>query len=281
MSGFVERKILRVNNGIPVKETDTITVEEPLEIKIIHNEIEYSVSVIMRTPVDDFSLAAGFLFTEGIVTENSIKEIKYSNSAKVSERNNIVQVEVSDFEENLLGRRNFYVNSSCGVCGKTNIDDIFVKSGELIKNKSVLNYEDILEMPEIMKRSQKIFNSTGGIHAAAIIDYYGNVLSIGEDIGRHNAVDKAIGKMVLNGTKRNPEAVLQVSGRAGFEILQKAAMFGIPVVSSVSAPSSLAVELADEFNITLLSFVRGNRFNVYTHGERIELRNGYSQTSRN
>ena len=281
MSGFIERKILRVNNGISVEEADMLTVEDPLEIRIIHNEIEYSVSVIMRTPVDDFALAAGFLFTEGIVKENSIKEIKYSNSAKLPERNNIVNVEVSDFERNLLGRRNFYVNSSCGVCGKTNIDDIFVKSGELIRSKKVLNYSGILEMPEIMKSSQKIFNSTGGIHAAAIIDYSGNVISMGEDIGRHNAVDKAIGNMILNGMKRNPETVLQVSGRAGFEILQKAAMFGIPVVSSVSAPSSLAVELADEFNITLLSFVRGNRFNIYTHGERIELKNGHSQATRN
>ncbi len=281
MSGFIERKILRVNDGMPVGEIDMLTLEEPLEIRIIHNEIEYSVSVIMRTPVDDFALAAGFLFTEGIVKKDSIKEIRYSNSAKLQERNNIVQVEVSDFEKNLLGRRNFYVNSSCGVCGKTNIDDIFVKSGKLIRSKKVLNYSDIIEMPEIMKRSQKIFSSTGGIHAAAIIDYLGNVISMGEDIGRHNAVDKAIGKIILNRTKRNPEAVLQVSGRASFEILQKAAMFGLPVVSSVSAPSSLAVELADEFNITLLSFVRGNRFNIYTHGERIELKNGYSQATRN
>ena len=278
MTGFIERKILRVNNGIPARETDMLTVEEPLELRIIHNEIEYSVSVIMRTPVDDFSLAAGFLFTEGIVKENSIKEIKYSDSAKISERNNIVLVEVSDFEENLLGRRNFYVNSSCGVCGKTNINDIFVKSGKLIRSKNVLNYKHILEMPEIMKRSQKIFNSTGGIHAAAIIDYSGNVLSTGEDIGRHNAVDKAIGQMILNGMKKSPEAVLQVSGRAGFEILQKAAMFGIPVVSSVSAPSSLALELADEFNITLISFVRENRFNIYTHEERIVLKNSHSST---
>jgi FdhD protein len=281
MSGFIERKILRVNNGISVEEADMLTVEEPLEIRIMHSEIEYSVSVIMRTPVDDFALAAGFLFTEGIVKENSIKEIKYSNSAKLPERNNIVNVEVSDFERNLLGRRNFYVNSSCGVCGKTNIDDIFVKSGELIRSKKVLNYRGVLEMPEIMKSSQKIFNITGGIHAAAIIDFSGNVISVGEDIGRHNAVDKAIGKMVMNGKKRNPEAVLQVSGRAGFEILQKAAMFGIPVVSSVSAPSSLAVELADELNITLLAFARGNRFNIYSHGERIELKNGHSQATRN
>ena len=281
MSGFIERTILRVNNGISVEEADMLTVEEPLEIRIMHSEIEYSVSVIMRTPVDDFALAAGFLFTEGIVKENSIKEIKYSNSAKLPERNNIVNVEVSDFERNLLGRRNFYVNSSCGVCGKTNIDDIFVKSGELIRSKKVLNYRGVLEMPEIMKSSQKIFNITGGIHAAAIIDFSGNVISVGEDIGRHNAVDKAIGKMVMNGKKRNPEAVLQVSGRAGFEILQKAAMFGIPVVSSVSAPSSLAVELADELNITLLAFARGNRFNIYSHGERIELKNGHSQATRN
>ena len=123
-----------------------------------------------------------------------------------------------------------------------------------------------------MKNNQEIFKNTGGVHAAAIIDYSGNILSMGEDVGRHNAVDKAIGKMVLKGIHRSPEAVLQVSGRAGFEIVQKAAMYGIPVVSSVSAPSSLAVELADEFNMTLVSFVRGRSFNIYTHPERISMK---------
>ena len=272
MSGYIKRKIVHSVSGSREQTYDNVTVEEPLEIRIFHENETYNVSVIMRTPVDDFALAAGFLFTEGIIKPENIIDIKYSTDAGISEKDNIVIVSVNSFQKQLIGNRNFYVNSSCGVCGKTNINDIFLKTGHLIGQRNKLHYNQLLELPQIMKNNQEIFKNTGGVHAAAIIDYSGNILSMGEDVGRHNAVDKAIGKMVLKGIHRSPEAVLQVSGRAGFEIVQKAAMYGIPVVSSVSAPSSLAVELADEFNITLVSFVRGRSFNIYTHPERIGMK---------
>ncbi len=272
MSGYIKRHIIHSVSGSREQTYDNVTVEEPLEIRIYHENNTYNVSVIMRTPVDDFALAAGFLFTEGIIKPENIIDIKYSTDAGISEKDNIVIVSVNSFEKQLIGNRNFYVNSSCGVCGKTNINDIFLKSGHLIRHRNQIGYNQLLKLPGIMKNNQEIFKNTGGVHAAAIIDYSGNILSMGEDVGRHNAVDKAIGKMILKGINRSPEAVLQVSGRTGFEILQKAAMYGIPIVSSVSAPSSLAVELADEFNMTLVSFVRGNSFNIYTHSERIGMK---------
>jgi FdhD protein len=272
MNGYITRHIQHVNAGNIEETADRITVEDPLEIRIYDGFKTYNVSVIMRTPVDDFALSAGFLFTEGIIRPGSIKNIGYAEEAGPSERNNIVVVEVRSFEKNLLGNRNFYVNSSCGVCGKTNINDIFLKAEGLVGIPGQIGYEKLTQFPGIMRGNQEIFGKTGGIHAAAIMDYSGNILSIGEDIGRHNAVDKSIGKLILKGIARSPQAVLQVSGRAGFEIVQKAAMYGIPIVSSVSAPSSLAIELADEFNITLASFVRENSFNVYTHGNRIKMK---------
>jgi FdhD protein len=271
MNGSIKRNIVHVESGKRQNIDDFISVEEPLEIKIYDGKETYNVSVIMRTPVDDFALAAGFLFTEGIVKPEAITGISYSSDAGKSEKNNIVIVSVKSFEREMIGNRNFYVNSSCGVCGKTNINDIYLKAAHLINHSNIIDYNQLLKFPGIMGSNQDIFVNTGGVHAAAIIDYAGNLLSIGEDIGRHNAVDKAIGKMLLKGIKRSPEAVLQVSGRAGFEIVQKAAMYGIPVVSSVSAPSSLAIELADEFNMLLVSFVRGKSFNIYAHPEWINI----------
>ncbi len=271
MNGYIKRHITHFESGTLENIYDNVTLEEPVEI-ILHDGNEtYNVSVIMRTPVDDFPLAVGFLFTEGIVKPEDIEGIKYSESAGISEKNNIVTISVKSFDRQLIGNRNFYVNSSCGVCGKTNINDIYLKAGHLIGHGNPIDYRQLLKLPEIMRAKQSIFQNTGGVHAAAIMDYSGNILSMGEDIGRHNAVDKAIGKMLLKGIARSPEAVLQVSGRAGFEIVQKAAMYGIPVVSSVSAPSSLAIELADEFNMALVSFVRRNSFNVYAHPERIKM----------
>jgi FdhD protein len=269
MNGYITRPVVHVKSGIPHKDYDNVTVEEPLEVKISNHGKIYNGSIIMRTPVDDFSLAAGFLFTEGIIKPDDIMDINYANDAKSTEKTNIVVVSVKSFNKARLSNRNFFVNSSCGVCGKTSINDIYVKTGHLVEKSKGISYKQLVKFPGVMNKNQEIFMNTGGIHAAAIINYDGKMLSIAEDIGRHNAVDKAIGKLVLQGMTRSGEAVLQVSGRAGFEILQKAAVFGIPIVSSVSAPSSLAVELADEFGMTLASFVRGNNFSVYAHPERI------------
>ncbi len=270
MKPYINKKVINFFKGNVNNKNDYITSEEPLEIRLINNNV-YPVSVIMRTPVDDFPLALGFLFNEGTIKLNDFISIDYDKNAKINEKNNIINVNVKNINKDLISQRNFYVNSSCGVCGKTNIDNVFIKNPKIVKINERINPDLILSLPGKMKENQRIFKYTGGIHAAAIFDYSGNLLNISEDIGRHNAVDKSIGKFLLNGIERKEDTIMQVSGRASFEIVQKASMFGISVISSVSAPSSLAIELAETFNITLISFVRDNGFNVYTKPERINL----------
>lgn len=253
---------------------DRITVEEPLEVRIRYSSgSEKTVSVIMRTPTLDNFLAVGFLYSEGIIRDKkqvlSIANVDSEGTAI----DNIIVVNVADdvhFDLSDYGR-NFAVNSSCGVCGKSSINDIFVKSGKLIRSTKTIDAATLLNLPDIMKKQQRIFGETGGIHAAGLFDTVGNLKVVAEDIGRHNAVDKVIGHMVLNDLIFSDDLVLQVSGRAGFEILQKAAMAGIPIVSSVSAPSTLAINTAESMNMTLACFVRGDRFNIYTNPSRIRL----------
>ena len=251
---------------------DRITVEEPLEVRIRYrNGGEKTVSVIMRTPTMDNYLAVGFLYSEGILKgHNQVLSISNVNSEGTA-IDNIVVVEVADdvqFDLSEYGR-NFVVNSSCGICGKSSINDIFVKTGRLIRSTKTTDAITLLKLPELMRKEQKIFGETGGIHAAGLFDLKGDVKVVAEDIGRHNAVDKIIGYMVMNNMLFSDDSVLQVSGRGGFEILQKAAMAGIPVVSCVSAPSTLAIDTAVSLNMTLVCFVRGERFNIYAHPYRI------------
>lgn len=260
-----------VTNG--TKETeDQITVEEPLEVRLRDpSDNESTVSIIMRTPVMDNYLAMGFLYSEGIIRDKSqIISVENVNEEGTAIDNVIVLKVTGDVRFNSADyTRNFTVNSSCGVCGKSNINDIFVKSGKLVKSSLKVRSDVILELPEKMRGLQSIFSETGGIHAAGLFKTDGTPIFVAEDIGRHNAVDKVVGYMFLNDLLFGEDLILQVSGRAGFEILQKAAMAGIPVVCSVSAPSSLAVDTAQSMNMTLLCFVRGERFNIYTHPERI------------
>ena len=251
---------------------DRITVEEPLEVRIRYrNGSEKTVSIIMRTPTLDNYLAVGFLYSEGILKGHD-QVLSISNvDSEGTAIDNIVVVEVSDevkFAASEYGR-NFVVNSSCGVCGKSSINDIFVKTGRLIRSTKTIDASTLLKLPELMRKDQKIFGETGGIHAAGLFDLHGNLKVVAEDIGRHNAVDKVIGYMVMNNLLYSDDLVLQVSGRGGFEILQKAAMAGIPIVSCVSAPSTLAIDTAVSMNMTLVCFVRGERFNIYAYPSRI------------
>lgn len=257
----------------PLPFEDHVTVEEPLEIRMCNgNSGECrTISVTMRTPGEDYSLAAGFLFTEGLLTGKS-DIISLTHSMRdAGNRDNIIEVVVeSEVYSNLPDyHRNFAVNSSCGVCGKSSINEVFIKHGKLVKGDIKVSDSFIMNLPARMMEDQEIFSLTGGIHAAGLYNREGEPVWIAEDIGRHNAVDKVIGHLFLNDMLPGSDLIMQLSGRAGFEIVQKAVMAGIPIISSVSAPSSLAVETANAFNSTLICFVRDGRFNVYTHGERI------------
>ena len=245
---------------------DYLAAEEPLEIRVG----EHPVSVTMRTPGDDLDLAAGFLFTEGLIESGSqIASIRAAED--YGSHGNRVIVELApgtefDFER---GQRNFYVTSSCGICGKASLDAVRARGIRRPAQGGTFRAELLCELPERLRAGQKIFGYTGGLHAAGLFDRSGGLLAMREDIGRHNAVDKVIGWALGQGLIPLSDAILMVSGRGGFEIAQKGLVAGIPVLASVSAPSDLAVELAREFGMTMVGFLRERRFVVYSGAERI------------
>jgi len=251
---------------------DDLATEEPLEIRLAAGGTTQSLAVTMRTPGNDFELAAGFLFSEGVVSKrDDIASISYCVDPAVGEeqRYNIVTVELAGRMPPLERlERHFTVNSSCGVCGKASIAALQVRA-QPITDQFQISYDFIAELPDKMRSAQRIFASTGGLHASALFDVAGTLLALREDVGRHNALDKIIGWALLNDRLPLHESVLLVSGRASYELLQKSVTAGIPIVCAISAPSSLAVETARAFNVTLCGFVRGTRCNVYAAPERI------------
>jgi len=268
---------VRENQTLAV-ESDALACEEPLEIRLGFarngKRTHKSVSITMRTPGDDFELAAGFLFTEGIVKlADQINRIQHCGaSGKDGNLRNTVRVDLrSDVKIDFKRlERHFYTSSSCGVCGKTSIEALETGVCRLKKNDNVFFAPaTIHRLPETLRTAQNVFDRTGGLHAAALFDAAGEMESLREDVGRHNAVDKLIGTQFLAGKTPVSDKLLMVSGRASFELVQKALMAGIPILAAVGAPSSLAVELAREYGMTLLGFVRDNRFNIYTGAERI------------
>ena len=238
---------------------DQVAREEPLEIQIGRTPL----SVTMRTPGYDFDLVTGFLFTEGIIQDGALPKLK-------PQERNVIQVEASHLQ--VAGTRRlrsrFFVSSSCGLCGRTTVADIRRKLGAL-KSDLTLPTKALSSLTFSLRKHQETFDVTGGLHAAALFDGTGKILVVREDVGRHNAVDKAIGYWIRNPKKIPRPFGLLVSGRASFEIIQKALAAKIPFVAAVSAPSSLAVELASETGITLVAFLRGSSFNVYTREDRI------------
>lgn len=233
-----------------------------------------SLSVTMRTPGHDFDLAAGFLFTEGIVSRpRDIARIEYCTDPGIEQEYNIVSAVLRsgfDFRPDRLSRH-FYMTSSCGVCGKTALEAVRVAVRQPIpRDRPMLDPAAIGRIPERLREGQRLFADTGGLHAAGVFDAAGERLSLREDVGRHNAVDKVIGEAFLADRVPLSEAVLAVSGRSSFEILQKAAVAGVPFVVAVGAPSNLAVAIAEEFGMTLVGFAREDRFNVYAGRHRIE-----------
>src|SRR5581483_2760845 len=257
--GILDVTVTRVSRGCATTDEDAIAVEEPLEIQIGDSEGWTSVSITMRTPGHDEELAAGFLFTEGILRARAeIEDISHDGPfTGAAHVRNIVRVRVAPGthrEGAARLRRNFYTTSSCGICGKASLDALrTVASRPMRRDAPMVAAGVIDELPAKLRQAQAVFASTGGLHAAGLFDAAGNLLALREDVGRHNAVDKLIGHTLLNGIDAG-EAVLLVSGRASFELVQKAVMAAIPVLAAVGAPSSLAVELAREFGVTLAGF---------------------------
>lgn len=272
-------QVTRVVGSEVCDEADSLAIEEPLEIRLESgpdgDRHIQNISVTMRTPGNDEELAAGFLFTEGIVKNaEDIAGIDHCFIACAENKENVIQVSLkAGVVPNVFNtERNFYTTSSCGVCGKSSINAIRTVStftcdtGDLTIDNALL-----FQLPDVLRKHQAVFADTGGLHACALFDKNGALLLVREDVGRHNALDKLIGAALNKGMLPLSTTVLLLSGRASFELVQKAAMAGIQIIAAVGAPSSLAVELAEEFNITLAGFLRGNRFNIYTSSHRISL----------
>ena len=233
-----------------------------------------TLAVTMRTPGNDFELAAGFALTEGIVhASDELAHISYCIDADVDaeQHYNIVNIDLAaaHLPDTSRFERHFAMNSSCGVCGRANLEAIAASGVAKVQDAATFSLSVLYTLPDRMRDAQKTFASTGGLHAAALFSPNGELLALREDIGRHNALDKAIGWALMNGRLPLRGTLLFVSGRASYEILQKAAVAQIPIVAAVSAPSSLAIDVAKEFNITLLGFVRGERANVYAGAQRL------------
>ena len=275
----IQLPIVKLRDEEADHSLDSLAIEEPLEIRLGYgaedNRQIKNVSVTMRTPGNDAELAVGFLFTEGIIrTPEDISSAEYCFIACAENKENVIQVELRPgVTPNLdTADRNFYTTSSCGVCGKGSINAIrTVNAYDNLDAENQISADMLYLLPAILQKHQEVFADTGGLHASALFDAGGELIMVREDVGRHNALDKLIGAALNEQMLPLDQHVLLLSGRASFELVQKAAMAGINIIAAVGAPSSLAVQLAEEFNITLVGFLRGKRFNIYTQPQRILL----------
>ena len=270
----VRTRITVVEQGRRKLRDDHLATEEPLEIRLQAGDDTQTVAVTMRTPGHDFELAAGFLHNEGIISEPAmLSGITYCVDADVDaeQRYNIVNVglRLPRLPELATLERHFFTTSACGVCGKASLDAIAMRDCPALPAGPLLTPSQLTALPQALRAGQGLFDATGGLHAAGLFDAGGTLLCLREDVGRHNAVDKLIGWALMQRRLPLHGCVLLVSGRASYEILQKSTVAGVPVVCAVSAPSHLAVELARRFGVTLVGFLRGERFNVYAGAERI------------
>ena len=266
ISGVVQVDVLKAEAHRATTATDRVAEEVPLEVRL-HGE---PFSVIMRTPGADADLTAGFLFTESVV--RTAADIEHLQSGDAP---NVVDVTLSaqraTLVPELIGqRRQVTMNSSCGMCGRRTLESLAIE-GPPLASRWTIAAETIAQLPHRLHEAQRAFAETGGLHAAGIFDIAGGLQLSAEDVGRHNAVDKLLGRMLISGRLPLEDSLLFVSGRSSFEIVQKAYLGGLPLIAAVSAPSSLAIDLAQRAGITLLGFVRGERFNVYTHPERVRV----------
>jgi len=267
------RRVLRVRGAATSERVDTLAAEEPMEIRVNGAPL----TVTMRTPGDDFDLAVGFLVGEGVVHKpDQVREIRYCAGATDEGINtyNVVDLALDhDVDLPATLERNFYTTSSCGVCGKASLEAVRTQSfWDVAGDAFTVSTDMLATLPDKLRDAQRVFDSTGGLHAAGLFTSVGELVVAREDVGRHNAVDKVIGDAYRNGRLPLRRSVLMVSGRASFELVQKAVMAGIPMLAAVSAPSSLAVELAEDAGLTLVGFLRGDSMNVYTGQHRVSRR---------
>ena len=271
----VEADVVALEGELQTRKRDEVVTEEPLELSLSEDGATRTLAVTMRTPGNDFELAAGFLYDEAIVrSRDDIIGMSYCLDAALNpqQQYNVVTVECragATAMDRARFERHFTIGSACGVCGRAQLDSLRDLGVRPLDDEVRVVASLLYELPARMQQAQRVFASTGGLHAAALFDEHGDALVVGEDVGRHNAVDKIVGWGLLGSRLPFARCVLLVSGRASYEVLQKSIMAGIPIVASVSAPSSLAVDLAREFNVTLVGFLRGNRANIYNAPERI------------
>ena len=267
----VRRRVLRIRESVHSHRPDTLAAEEPMEIRVGGRPL----TVTMRTPGSDFDLAVGFLVSEGVVrSAEDVRSIRYCAGATADGGNtyNVVDVALAPgvAAPDASLERNFYTTSSCGLCGKASLDAVRTTAPWTVAEDPARIEQEVLEsLPVRLREAQRVFDTTGGLHAAGLFSTGGELLCLREDVGRHNAVDKVVGHALRSGLLPLRGSVLLVSGRASFELVQKAVMAGIPLLAAVSAPSSLAAELAEESGLTLVGFLRGRSMNVYTGAERL------------
>jgi FdhD protein len=263
-----KRRVLKIEGDSKQVVFDTVTAEEPLEIRVDGSAL----AVTMRTPGNDFELAAGFLLTEGVVERpDQIRTLRYCVNDEEAQEFNVLNADLAPSAPGrAAGERNFTTTSSCGLCGKASIDTVRARSVFDVRDDDVAVAPAVLaSLPDRLRAAQRVFDSTGGLHAAGLFTAHGELVCLREDVGRHNAFDKVIGWAALDARLPLRGHVILASGRASFELTQKALMAGIPVLASVSAPSSLAVELAEESGMTLVGFLRGPSMNVYAGEQRV------------
>jgi FdhD protein len=269
-SGESRVRVTTFDAGVRLERADTLAIEEPLELRLKTADRLETLTVTMRTPGHDFDLALGYLLAEGVIrSRDDLKKLSRPDDLEEPERSNVVQIELRlGLEPNLDDLKRLHATSSaCGVCGTANLEALRARL-EPISSSARVTSQTVYALPEKLRAAQGLFEATGGLHASALFDSYGTLLAVREDIGRHNALDKLIGHALLEDMPLE-DALVLVSGRAGFEIAQKCVAARIPILCAVGAPSSLAVDLALEFNLTLIGFLRGQRFNVYSGIERI------------
>ena len=266
-------RVLAVRGGASESRDDTLVGEEPLEIRAAGPGQEpVAVAVTMRTPGSEAELAVGFLRTEGLIGDHDVDAVEFGDADRLAQPDDTVIVRLGrPFDASVVAERHFVATASCGICGKASLDEIAVRCDPIPAGVPVVDREVIVGLPPTLRDAQRVFEATGGLHAAGLFEPDGRLVAVREDVGRHNALDKLVGWAVLAGRTPLSGQVLLVSGRVSLEIVQKAAVAGIPIVCAVSAPSDLAVEAATRFGQTLIGFLRGDGFNVYTGEERLRL----------